>query len=104
MTRSGRCASRLRGCLRRFPSVSCRASSWQFIKKAADEYVLSQTANAERPEAMINLGNYYAERGDIDKAEAVYKKAIDLAEHADDKAIIELVQKHENEKKVFGIF
>ena len=38
----------------------------------------SQTANAERPEAQLNLGNYYAARGDIDKAEAAYSKAIVL--------------------------
>ena len=49
-------------------------------KKATDEYIQSQTANAERPEAMLNLGNYYTARGDIDKAEAAYKKSIELEE------------------------
>ena len=48
--------------------------------KAASEYVESQTANAERPEAQLNLGNYYAARGDIDKAEDAYLKAIALEE------------------------
>ena len=46
--------------------------------KAASEYVESQTANAERPEAQLNLGNYYAARGDAGKAETAYEKAIRL--------------------------
>ena len=46
--------------------------------KAAGEYVESQTANAERPEAQLNLGNYYAARGELDEATAAYKKAIEL--------------------------
>ena len=46
--------------------------------KATGEYIESQTANAERPEAQLNLGNYYAARGEIDKAVAAYKKSIEL--------------------------
>ena len=46
--------------------------------KAASEYVESQTANAERPEAQLNLGNYYTAKGETDKAEVAYKKAIEL--------------------------
>lgn len=46
--------------------------------KAASEYVESQTANAERAEAQLNLGNYYAATGKIEKAEAAYNKAIEL--------------------------
>jgi tetratricopeptide (TPR) repeat protein len=45
---------------------------------AAEEYIASQTANAERPEAQLNLANYYAARGDVAKAEAALKTAIEL--------------------------
>jgi tetratricopeptide (TPR) repeat protein len=45
---------------------------------AMDEYVDSQMVNAERPEAQLNLGNYYAAKGDTDNAIAAYKKAIKL--------------------------
>jgi Tfp pilus assembly protein PilF len=46
--------------------------------RAADEYIGSQTANAERPEAQLNLANYYVARGSTAKAEAALKKAIEL--------------------------
>ena len=45
---------------------------------AVSEYISSQEVNAERPEAQLNLGNYYVARNEIDKAEAAYKKAIEL--------------------------
>ncbi|MDX2507468.1 MAG: tetratricopeptide repeat protein, partial [Gammaproteobacteria bacterium] len=51
-------------------------------KKATDEYIQSQTANAERPEAKLNLGNYYIARGDIDKAEAACPKIALQINHA----------------------
>ena len=46
--------------------------------RAASEYIDSQLENAERPEAQLNLGNYYALKGDVDKAKASYRKAIQL--------------------------
>jgi tetratricopeptide (TPR) repeat protein len=46
--------------------------------RAAREYINSQLVNAERPEAQLNLGNYYAAKGKIDKAIAAYKKSISL--------------------------
>jgi Tfp pilus assembly protein PilF len=46
--------------------------------RAADEYIASQTTNAERPEAQLNLANYYLARGDAAKAEAALEKAIEL--------------------------
>jgi tetratricopeptide (TPR) repeat protein len=46
--------------------------------KAVSEYTESQMANAERPEAQLNLGNYYAAKGELDKAVTAYKKAIEL--------------------------
>jgi tetratricopeptide (TPR) repeat protein len=47
-------------------------------RNASNEYIESQLANAERPEAQLNLGNYYAAIGDSEKAIASYKKAIAL--------------------------
>ena len=60
------------------PVGQLQGEQLSIYNKAASEYVESQTANAERPEAQLNLGNYYAARGDIDKAEIAYSKAIAL--------------------------
>ncbi|MBE9564025.1 MAG: tetratricopeptide repeat protein [Proteobacteria bacterium] len=46
--------------------------------RAVNEYINSQQVNAERPEAQLNLGNFYAAKGDVDKAVTAYKKAIKL--------------------------
>ncbi len=42
------------------------------------EYVASQRANADRPEAHLNLGLFYAERRDPAKAESEYRAAMAL--------------------------
>ena len=47
-------------------------------KHAMNEYINSQMVNADRPEAQLNLGNFYAAKGDVDKAITAYKKAIKL--------------------------
>ncbi|MDX2503149.1 MAG: tetratricopeptide repeat protein, partial [Gammaproteobacteria bacterium] len=47
-------------------------------KHAMNEYINSQVVNAERPEAQLNLGNFYAAKGDVDKAITAYKKSIKL--------------------------
>jgi tetratricopeptide (TPR) repeat protein len=57
-----------------------QAEQLSIYNRAADEYINSQKVNSERPEAQLNLGNYYAARGAADKAEAAYKKAIELEE------------------------
>lgn len=46
---------------------------------AGKEYVAAQLANAERPEAQTNLGNYYAGRGERLPAIEAYKTAIEIA-------------------------
>jgi len=48
-------------------------------RTSADEYVASELAAAERPEAHLNLGIYWTERGDPDKADAAYRTALRLA-------------------------
>ena len=47
-------------------------------KRAASEYINSQLVNADRPEAQLNLGNYYAVKNEFEKSELAYKKAIKL--------------------------
>ena len=38
-----------------------------------NEYIKSQMVNADRPETQLNLGNFYAAKGDVDKAITAYK-------------------------------
>jgi predicted CXXCH cytochrome family protein len=45
---------------------------------ATVEYVAAERFNADRPEHRVNLGNYYAERGETDAAEAEYRAALAL--------------------------
>ncbi|UCB54881.1 MAG: tetratricopeptide repeat protein [Thiotrichales bacterium] len=47
-------------------------------RRAMDEYLESQTVNAERPEAQLNLANYFLAKGDAARAEASLEKAIEL--------------------------
>lgn len=47
--------------------------------RAAGEYVASELAAAERPESHLNLGLYWAERGDAAASEAAYRTALRLA-------------------------
>ena len=60
------------------PVGQLKGDQLTIYNKAAGEYIESQKANAERPEAQVNLGNYYAATGEIEKAIAAYNKAIDL--------------------------
>ena len=46
--------------------------------RAADEYIESQQVNADRPQAQLNLGNYYLAKQDVHKAESAYRRAIKL--------------------------
>jgi len=48
------------------------------LNTAIDEYVDSQLAMAERPEAQANLGNLYTTKGEVDKAVAAYREAMSL--------------------------
>jgi tetratricopeptide (TPR) repeat protein len=49
------------------------------LSAASKEYIDSQQANAERPEAQTNLGDFYAARGDRREAIAAYTTALELA-------------------------
>jgi len=46
---------------------------------AINEYLTSNRFNAERPEALTNLGDYYLKSHQIQKAKSNYEKAIDMA-------------------------
>jgi predicted CXXCH cytochrome family protein len=48
-------------------------------QRAVDEYIASERAAAERPEAHLNLGLYWTARGDAEKAESAYRTALRLA-------------------------
>jgi Tfp pilus assembly protein PilF len=48
------------------------------FERAGAEYVASQRYNADRAEARVNLGTFYANRGDAAKAEEEIKTAIGL--------------------------
>jgi predicted CXXCH cytochrome family protein len=51
----------------------------QRFEVAAREYVEVQRFSADRPEARVTLGAFFAQRGEPDKAEAEYRAAIKLA-------------------------
>jgi predicted CXXCH cytochrome family protein len=55
-------------------SVEQRAA----IERAASEFVATQRYNADRAEARVNLGTFYANRGDVARAEDEIKAAIRL--------------------------
>jgi predicted CXXCH cytochrome family protein len=52
------------------------------VRRGLDEYLASQTYNADRPESYLNLGAFYAERGELREAEAAYRKALALVPQA----------------------
>lgn len=45
---------------------------------ASNDYVDSQEVNADRPEAQLNLGNFYLAKNQLEKAEEAYDKSIEL--------------------------
>jgi Flp pilus assembly protein TadD len=51
----------------------------QSFERAAREYVEVQRLNADRPEARVTLGAFFARRGQSSEAEAEYRAAIRLA-------------------------
>ena len=48
------------------------------FQKATDDFLASQRFNADEPGAQVNLGNFYAVRGEHGKAEAAYREALAL--------------------------
>lgn len=48
------------------------------LEQGIEEFIASQLASAERPEAQTNLGNLYTQRGEWQQAEHAYRTAIEL--------------------------
>jgi predicted CXXCH cytochrome family protein len=48
------------------------------LGRSVAEFEAVQTENADRPEGPANLGNLYLSRGEMDRAESAYRKAIAL--------------------------
>ena len=63
------------------PAGSLPIGQKKILQKAMADYLKTQQVNADRPEAMVNLGNFQRHRGNLKEAEANYKKAILLSAH-----------------------
>ena len=59
-------------------SDSLTAEQRALLDRAGEEYVAAQRVNADRPEAHVNLGLLYSQRGQPVQAEAEYRKALQL--------------------------
>jgi predicted CXXCH cytochrome family protein len=60
------------------PAGDLDARQQALLEQGIQEFIASQLANAERPEAQTNLGNLYAQRGQLQQAEQAYRTAIEL--------------------------
>jgi tetratricopeptide (TPR) repeat protein len=61
------------------PQGDLSAEQRRKLDAASKEYIASQQANADRPEAQTNLGNFYAAKGDRREAIESYNTSIELA-------------------------
>ncbi|MCF8225227.1 MAG: tetratricopeptide repeat protein [Bacteroidales bacterium] len=64
--------------LSRFNIENIPESKKVLYKRGLDEYISSLMINADHPGTHINFGNLYLNQGDLQKAEASYKEAIEL--------------------------
>jgi Tfp pilus assembly protein PilF len=60
------------------PSDQLNAAQRAAFERASAEYVASHQYNADRAEARVNLGTFYANRGDAATAETEFKAALGL--------------------------
>ena len=61
------------------PPTRQPAADRQAFDRAAQEFVAAQKLNADRPEALLTLGSFYARTGRTAEAEAEYRAALKLA-------------------------
>jgi Flp pilus assembly protein TadD len=61
------------------PPASLSAADDQAFERAAAEFVAAQRLNADRPEARLTLGSFYARRGKTADAEIEYQAALKIA-------------------------
>jgi predicted CXXCH cytochrome family protein len=69
------------GVLAPLPADRLDAAQRAAFDRASAGYVETQRYNADRPEARVNLGTFYANRGDATQAEAEFRAAIKLDPH-----------------------
>ena len=62
-------------------AASLSAPRRKNFDQALAEFEAAQAENADRPEALVNLGNLYLSRGETARAETAYRKAIALDAH-----------------------
>ncbi len=60
------------------PTNTLPADAAAAFSRATDEYIASQRLNADRPEALMNLGLLYARQNHLHKAEAELKTALSI--------------------------
>ncbi|MFP6655449.1 MAG: multiheme c-type cytochrome [Myxococcota bacterium] len=61
------------------PPSTLRPADRSLLARALSEYRASQEANAERPEAQVNLGVLAVQYGDLDAARSAYLRALERA-------------------------
>jgi Flp pilus assembly protein TadD len=61
------------------PAEGLDATTLARLERGFAEYVASQRANSDRPEALVNLGLFYSERRDALQSEREYRAALALA-------------------------
>jgi predicted CXXCH cytochrome family protein len=66
------------GVLAPLPADRLNASQRTAFERASAEYVETQRYNADRVESRVNLGSFYANRGDAVRAEDEFRAAIEL--------------------------
>lgn len=66
------------GILAALPPAQLTAEQRAAFERAAAEFIASQKYNADRAEARVNLGTFYANRADAANAEMEFKAALDL--------------------------
>ncbi len=60
------------------PKESLTETQRQAIQRGVAEYIASEQTNADRPESYLNIGLIQSDQGQLEKAEAAYRTALDL--------------------------
>jgi hypothetical protein len=64
------------------PTASWNENDLKSLKAATQEFIAVQQFNADRPEALSDLGMFYADQGDWTEAEALLKQATAMQTHS----------------------
>lgn len=63
------------------PTVGWSTQAVQALQEATNEFIAVQQFNADRPEALTDLGMLYADQGDWPRAETLLKRAMAMETH-----------------------